>query len=195
MGFIAFLLAYLIGNFSSAYVIGKVFYGIDIRTKGSLNAGATNSTRICGKKAGLATLFLDMFKAFVAVYLVRLIEGEEFLPLAILGVVLGHIYPIVLAFKGGKGVATSAAALIIVDYRLFILGVLVFIVTVLISNYISLASILSSFAVMVAVFIYHQKFGNLMSLVLVFISLLVIFKHHSNIKRLINKEEMKFRSK
>jgi len=200
------VLAYLMGSFSSAVWIGKWFYNTDVRTQGSGNAGATNTIRVLGTKAGVIVMILDIVKAWGAVKLATVFAGDGLDESQLINyqiivgalAVLGHVFPVFTGFKGGKGVA-SLVGVIIALYSpyifLLVLGwfALVFIVT----RYVSLGSITASilFAVL-AIFVFREQNTYLIilaSLIAVFIPL----THHNNIKRLLKGEENKlsFRKK
>lgn len=186
---LAFLLAYFIGNFSSAYLIGKLFFSLDIREHGSGNAGATNALRVLGKKVGIATLFLDIFKGIISLYLVSRLFGDKYIYIAGLAAVLGHNWPIVFSFKGGKGIATSCGVLLYLDWRLVLFLFISFLIIVLIFRYVSLASISCSFlAILYSIFFYLNKNIDLAILVMI-MGALAIYRHKSNINRLLNGEE------
>src|SRR5574344_1045725 len=155
------VVAYLVGSIPSAVWIGKSFYGIDVREKGSKNAGATNTIRVLGLLPGIFVLGIDAFKGWMAVYLANffgrfytdiwgMVSGAEYLTYykLVLGViaVVGHALPIYVGFKGGKGVATMFGVIIGVFERLLPLILAIFIITFVLSKFISLASIFSSIA-------------------------------------------------
>jgi len=200
------ILAYLMGSFSSAVWIGKWFYNTDVRTQGSGNAGATNTIRVLGARAGIVVMIIDIVKAWGAVMLAPFfaqnsLNSSQLIDYQIvLGAlaVLGHVFPLFTGFKGGKGVA-SLVGVIIALYSpyifLIVLGwfAFVFIVT----RYVSLASITASIVFSVlAIFVFQEQNVYLIilaSLIAVFIPL----THHKNIRRLIKGEESKltFRKK
>lgn len=200
------ILAYLMGSFSSAVWIGKWFYNTDVRTQGSGNAGATNTIRVLGAKAGVIVMVLDIAKAWGAVMLATVFIGEN--PDAsyltnykiVLGAlaVLGHVFPVFTRFKGGKGVA-SLVGVVLALYSPYIILIVLgwFAMVFILFRYVSLASITASilFAIL-AIFVFHQQNTYLIILA----SLIAIFipiTHHKNIKRLFNGEESKlsFRKK
>jgi len=200
------VLAYLMGSFSSAVWIGKWFYNTDVRTQGSGNAGATNTIRILGTKAGVIVMVLDIVKAWGAVMLASLFAGDRLDESQLINyqiivgalAVLGHVFPVFTGFKGGKGVA-SLVGVIIALYSpyIFVLVLSWFALVFIITRYVSLASVSASlFFAILAIFIFHEQNTYLIilaSLIAVFIPL----THHKNIKRLIKGEESKlsFRKK
>lgn len=190
--------AYLLGSIPSAVWIGRRFYGIDIREHGSKNAGATNTLRVLGAKAALPVFGIDVFKGFAAVMLSHL-SGYEAgsdaifnLKIALVAAaVIGHILPIFAKFKGGKGVATLAGAVLGVYPPAVLLCLAVFLLVLLVSHYVSLSSITAG--VMFPLFIvivFRESYLPLIIFSCV-ISLLLIFTHRKNIKRLINGNESK----
>lgn len=194
------LLAYLIGSIPSAVWMGKIFYGIDVREYGSGNAGATNVIRVLGYKAGVPVLLFDVFKGWFAVQLVYIFPHDLFsadrmdyimIALAV-AAVLGHIFPLFAGFKGGKGVGTLAGVGIAL-YPLALLIVLgIFIITIIISRYVSLASMLGGLVFpFIVIFITGEKHPGLIILS-VFVAILIIFTHRKNINRLVHGKENKF---
>ena len=147
------LISYLLGCFSSAYILGKYFSNIDIREFGSGNAGTTNALRVMGKKMGGITLILDVVKGLIAVFIGRLILGEDGGMLAGIFAVLGHNFPIFLKFKGGKGVATSIGVLIFINWQVGLVVLIIAISIMAITRYISLGSIIGGFLAPIATLI------------------------------------------
>lgn len=200
------LIGYLFGSFPAGYFAGRLA-GVDVRTVGSGNIGATNVLRALGKKWGYSVFAIDALKGFAAVraafFLVKYWDGAkpygEYLAiLAAMMAVAGHTFPIWLRFKGGKGVATSAGALI----GLMPLAVpLVFLVWVMVfetTRYVSLASIIAAISLpIVAGLLAHWKFVDTPALIYfsVLITLLVLWRHRSNFSRLLNGTEQRFRRK
>ncbi len=197
------LLAYLTGAFPSAVWVGKTFYKIDVREFGSGNAGATNTFRVLGKKAGIPVLLMDIFKGWLAVnYLSFLselpstIENQFEIQLAFgIAAVIGHLFPIYTGFRGGKGIATLLGLLIGLNPIAAITSIAVFIIVFLISKYISLASIIASVAFPICVFfILDQEYVNSsLELFSVFVPILTLITHQKNIERLLSGEEKKIR--
>ena len=190
------ILAYLIGSFPSAVVIGKMFYGIDVREYGSGNAGATNTFRVLGKKAGIPVLILDVAKGFIAVKLAYFIGDYEplspnfidlELALAVCGL-LGHIFPIYVGFRGGKGVATMLGILIAVHPKAALICAGVFLLSLFITGYVSFSSILSglTFPVVIMVFYSTNSSINIFSLA---VTIMILVTHQRNIERLMKGEE------
>lgn len=188
---VAILISYLIGNFASAYILGKLFKKTDIREYGSKNAGATNALRVFGKTFGALALLLDVFKGVLAVYVGGRLVGYNGKLIAGLSVVLGHNYPILLGFKGGKGIATSIGVLLSIHWPTGILCILVGLITILVSKYVSLGSIVAAASVPFIGLITMRPFNRNFFMVLLALGILAIHRHRSNIKRLINGTEFK----
>jgi glycerol-3-phosphate acyltransferase PlsY len=185
-------IGYLLGSANSSLIIGR-FYGVDIRKHGSGNAGATNTLRTLGKFPALLVLSGDAFKGVAACLAGFLIEGDTGLMAGGLASVLGHNWPLYFGFKGGKGVLTSAAVLLMMDWRigLFLLGV--FAVVVGITRYVSLGSIITAAAFPVLSLVLNKSTEFV--LFAFFLAILVIIRHRANIKRLIEGTESKLRNK
>lgn len=184
------LVSYLIGSIPSAVWVGRTFYGIDVREYGSGNAGATNTFRVLGKKPGTAVLIMDVLKGFLAVKAAYLVgnydsHSPEFidfeLALAVCGL-LGHIFPVYVGFRGGKGVATMLGILIAVHPQAALICALVFILTLSVSQYVSLSSMLSgiTFPVVIMVFYSTNSSINIFSLA---VAILILVTHQRNIER------------
>ncbi|WP_294508943.1 glycerol-3-phosphate 1-O-acyltransferase PlsY [uncultured Victivallis sp.] len=193
--------SYLIGAIPFGYLIGRL-HGIDIRKVGSGNIGATNVTRTVGKVQGKICFFLDFFKGALPVALVNSVFTQDTANLALaagLAVILGHIFPIYLKFRGGKGVATAAGvALALAPYPL-LCALLVWLVTFLTTRYVSLASIVAAAALPVAAALFFGlglptpfPLGASTLIFFTLIALLAILRHVSNIKRLLNGTESRF---
>lgn len=195
---ICLVLGYTFGLFQTGYLVGLLKHR-DIRNYGSGNSGTTNALRVFGKKAGVIVFIGDFFKCFIACSLVKwaapkLGLADEQLVLMIytgIGVILGHNFPFYLQFKGGKGIASSWALSMVVDWRLGLVCIVIFIATVVLTKYVSLASMLAtgSFSVMWFVLIamgsLEVAYGKAeASVLLLFVVLLAIYRHKGNIKRL-----------
>lgn len=193
------LLAYLMGSIPSAVWIGKLLYGVDVRDYGSGNAGATNTFRVLGKRAGLPVLFLDILKGFVAVKLVWLTgkylpDTQQFINLELslgLAALIGHIFPVFAGFRGGKGVATLLGILCAVHIGAALICIGVFMVTIFLTHYVSLSSMLSALTFPISImFIYHETVPGL-NIFAMFVCVLVLITHQKNIERLLSGEEGK----
>lgn len=186
------ILSYLLGSIPSGLIVGKWFYGIDIRERGSGNLGATNTFRTLGKKAGTVVILADTLKGTLAV-LLPTIFGIEIHPLFCGTLaVIGHIFPIFAGFRGGKAVATSGGVLLGYIPLLFIFLVIVFLISLKISKYVSLSSIIVSVAAIIYTIIYTAITKDFLLLIIVFVlASFIIIRHRSNIKRILNKTEPK----
>ncbi|MGL5314881.1 MAG: glycerol-3-phosphate 1-O-acyltransferase PlsY [Peptostreptococcaceae bacterium] len=195
---IIIIIAYLLGNISTSYIVAKRLSGVDIRTQGSGNAGSTNVLRNYGKKAGAMTFIGDLLKGLVSVFIAQFIAkiiGLNIVTagyLAVVGVVCGHNWPAFLGFRGGKGVATSLGAMIAVNPIIALSCFGLFIIIVAVTKYVSLGSVLSIAASPVIMAILGNKEGFLVTL---FLALSVTYTHRANIKRLLNKTESKIGQK
>ena len=184
--FLIILVAYLIGSIPFG-LLGKFFFKIeDPRTFGSKNIGATNVLRSGNKKAAAFTLFFDMFKGFIAVFISSFIDND-LVYLAILSVVFGHIFPIYLLFKGGKGVATFLGALVSYSAVVGSLTLLAWITVFYFTRKSSVAGISAIILSNLFLFVFGDNTSVKFSLLL--LSIFILFKHSENIKRLLNKEE------
>ena len=191
--------AYLLGSIPSSVWLGKKIYNIDVRDYGSHNAGATNTLRVLGRKAAIPVFLMDIAKAYIATQLVRLFP--EFTPgtaqfinfqlaLGIIAVT-GHIFPIFAGFRGGKGVASLFGFVLALHPASALIGLGIFIITLIISHYVSLGSILGgiSFPILIN-FIFNTSILSLIIFSIV-LSVLLLITHKKNIKRLIHNEESK----
>jgi len=185
------VLAYLIGSFSSAYVVGRVFKKIDIRNHGSGNAGATNALRIMGSKLGVLTFFMDFAKGIVAVLVGTGLGGYTGGMIAALFAVLGHNWPIFFKFKGGKGIATTIAAMAILQFPITLLSVVVGVLTAAISKYVSLGSLVFLTVLFALSFTGMSDGGSIVSIITFVLMVLGYYRHKGNIKRLIEGTENK----
>jgi acyl phosphate:glycerol-3-phosphate acyltransferase len=187
------IVAYLIGSIPSGLIVGKVGYGIDIRQHGSGNLGGTNTFRTLGKKAGIIVTLADILKGTLAASL-PLIFGSETSPL-LFGVfaVIGHMYPIFAGFKGGKAVATSGGVLLLYQPWLFLSVVIFFFILLKLTKYVSLSSMLAGIYALIYSIIYSIFFKTDIPLIIVIsiLAFFVIYRHRTNIKRIINKTEPK----
>ena len=180
------LVSYLFGSIPFGYLFTKILLKKDIRNVGSGNIGATNVLRTGNKSLGYLTLVLDIAKAVVPVIFIKL-NYPDLVYISALCAFLGHLFPIWLKFKGGKGVATLVGILISINiYYALIFGI-VWILTFLISKYSSLSSLFGSISIPIYLLIIDQ--GNIIFFIIMFV--LIFYTHRENIKRLINKEETK----
>ena len=183
------LVSYLVGSIPFG-LVGKVFFKIrDPRTFGSKNIGATNILRSGNKKAAAFTLFFDMFKGFLAVLIVSYID-KDLVYVAILSVVLGHIFPVYILFKGGKGVATFLGALLSYSGVVGSLTLLTWVAVFYLTKKSSVAGISSIVSSNFFLFLFCDDISIKFSVLL--LSIIILFKHSENIKRLLKKEELSF---
>lgn len=181
-------LSYLIGSISFALVVGKLFYKTDIRGYGSGNLGATNVYRVLGKKAGLIVAIADLLKGTFACLLPQIFNSTVSPIICGLLAILGHVFPVFAGFKGGKAVATATGVLLFLTPLGTFTAFVVFIITLILSKYVSLSSMLAG----IAIFVYSLIFEDKVIIVLtLFISVLVIILHRQNIKRIIKGTENK----
>lgn len=190
------IIAYLLGSISFPIIITWLFSKKDIRDFGSGNAGGTNVLRSVGKFAGILTMVLDILKCVIAVLIAKYLipGGENAVAMSLAGLfcILGHMFPVYFSFKGGKGVACGAGMILVLDIRLFFVLIVVFIITLLITRFVSLSSMLSALSFPIATFILTEPENQLISTVIaLFVGGLVIFMHRSNIRKLINHTENK----
>jgi glycerol-3-phosphate acyltransferase PlsY len=211
--YILIISAYLIGSIPFSYLVVKFVAGADIRLHGSRNVGATNVARNFGKVPGIVALLLDIAKGYAAVALARwIVERPDWpyvtdaahttplysmsmwIALAALVAVLAHIFPVWLRFHGGKGVATAAGAFLALDPIAIAAGILIFLIVILATRFVSLASIVSAASIPVFLrFLAHAPIWTVaMSTV---ISVAIILKHHSNIARLAQGSERRMGEK
>jgi len=180
------ILSYLMGSVPFGFILTKVFLKKDIRDIGSGNIGATNALRAGNKSLGYGTLFLDIIKAIIPVVYVKL-NYPDYIFIASLCVFLGHIFPIWLKFKGGKGVATYVGILFSINLTIGFVFIGVWFFTFLISKYSSLSSLSASLSIPIYLFFFTNQ--NLVFFSIMFI--LILYTHRENVKRLKNKEESK----
>ncbi len=198
IAFTMLLIAYLLGSIPSAVWIGKKYYGIDIREHGSKNAGTTNMLRVLGRRAALPVFVLDVLKGFVAVTIVDLIKYDDFFAgnqhenwfyilrfAAIFAALLGHIFPVFAGFRGGKGVATLVGGVIAVNAPLVLLCLAVWVLVLMVSHYVSLASMTAGISYPIFTLI-SPKVGHLPPFIVfsLVIAVLLLVTHRKNIRRL-----------
>ena len=192
---IAALVAYLLGNLNGAIVIGHLIAHEDVRSKGSGNAGLTNFTRNYGSTSSIFVILIDVGKAALACLIGGLLLKRyglyhEGVAIGGLGVILGHDFPALLGFKGGKGILSGVTVALMMDWKLGLLVFGIFLVAYLLTKYVSLGSILSSgsFGIFYAIAHPDRPFPILVG---IFLSALIVWMHRGNIARLIKGEERK----
>ena len=193
------LFAYLTGAFPSAVWVGKTFHNIDVREFGSGNAGATNTFRVLGKKAGIPVLIMDIFKGWICVnyifFLTNIPQSADAvfeIQLAFgIAAVIGHLFPVYTGFRGGKGIATLLGLLVGLQAVAALYSILVFFVIFLIAKYVSLASIIASVAFPIFVILILGSTNVSLNLFAIFVPILSLITHQKNIERLLMGEETK----
>ena len=181
------IICYLIGSIPFGYILTKVFLKKDIRDIGSGNIGATNALRTGNKTIGYATLFFDIIKAVIPIIYVKF-NFTELLYISSLCIFLGHVFPIWLKFKGGKGVATYVGILFALNFYFGFIFIISWLVTFIFSKFSSLSSLIASISIPIYLIIMAQ-FDHIFFFTIMFV--LIFFTHRENIKRLKNKEETK----
>lgn len=199
---VTLLIAYLLGSIPTGYLLVRFVRHEDVRATGSGNIGATNVARSGGKGLGIATLALDALKGFAAVSFAWHMalytgfpNGYDLEAMAGLFAVLGHIFPVWLGFRGGKGVATALGVFLALMPMTTLLAFAVFVAVVALTRYVSLASILAAVAIGVLCVVLDTRRQLIVDIVYIAIPLLVIVKHHANISRLLSQTEPKFGTK
>ena len=194
------LIAYLLGSIPFGLILVRIVRGEDVRLSGSGNIGATNVARSGGAKLGVLTLLLDALKGFAAVEFARAMSGRHSgvdsglaAAIAALCAILGHVFPVWLKFRGGKGVATAVGAFAGLAPRAILVVLAIFLLVVLLFRYISLGSIVASAAFPILAYLLYRGSSSAAGLVVMFLaSLLIIVKHKANIRRLLNGTESRF---
>lgn len=184
---------YLLGNISPSYLIAKKYANIDIRRHGSGNAGTTNSLRILGKKKAAAVLLIDALKGVAAARIGFWLGGEQLALIGALSVIIGHVFPVFLNFKGGKGVATTLGSLLSIFPALGSIALLIGVTVILKTRMVSLGSMVG--VVSMAGILFLKGADRFSLCVVSFIALFVLFTHRENIGRLIRGNERKLGEK
>jgi glycerol-3-phosphate acyltransferase PlsY len=190
---VALIPFYLIGSFPSGYLLARL-HGVDITQQGSGNVGATNVARALGKKAGVLTLLLDLFKGILGVYLASAVTSAAWYPAAAaIAVVAGHCFSLPPILKGGKGVATGLGVLIALVPGAAILSVALFAAIFGFTRLVSLASLIATLSAPLYSLVTNQS--DAVSFSLVVVSLIIVYRHYENIIRLIEGREPRFEGK
>lgn len=208
LGIIA-ILSYLLGSLNFGVILSNTVKKEDVRESGSGNAGTTNMLRTYGKTLGLLTIAGDILKVMVAIWIAFKIMDVEELKVTLdnasdypqvvlksfagLFAVLGHIFPCFFKFKGGKGVATSGGMVIMIDWRIALILLVIFALTILITKYVSLGSILMAVFYPVFIGIFYKDI--ILVLIATVFTIIVVVAHRENVKRLINHTENKIGQK
>lgn len=186
------IMSYLYGSIPFALVIGKLFYNTDVRNQGSGNLGGTNAGRVLGKRAGISVILLDASKCCISILIAKTIShymgiNQDIIYLCAFACVIGHCYPIFAQFKGGKAVSVAIGYTLVTNIYAFFVAIVIFLITLKISKYVSLSSILASLAILiVSPFIGYPMIGIITNVCIV---MLLIYKHKENIKRIKSKTE------
>ena len=196
---ILIIAAYLIGSINFSILLSRLISGQDIRKSGSGNAGATNMLRTYGKKMGVITLLLDVFKGIAVILICRLLKVEkEWEYVSAVFVILGHNFPLYFGFKGGKGVATSLGAVLMLDWKIGLIVAVIAISIMAITRYVSLGSIIGGaifIIVQVISMLVFEEFNVIRFVCVLVMGGLLIIRHHANIKRLLSGTESKLGEK
>lgn len=197
------VLAYLLGSIPSAVWVGQAFYGIDIRDYGSGNAGATNTFRVLGKRAGVGVLFMDVIKGFTAACLVNylpdispVLHKTRYINLELLfglSAVVGHLFPVFAGFKGGKGIATLFGMLIAIHYLSALACLAIFILMLFATRFVSLSSISAAIMFPISLIWIFKRHEPLFIAFGIAAAVMVILTHRKNINRLLSGNENKAR--
>ena len=181
------LMSYLYGSIPFALVVGKLFYHTDVRESGSGNLGGTNAGRVLGKKAGLTVILLDASKCCISILVARIVTlymglNTDIIYPCALACVIGHCYPIFAGFRGGKAVSVAIGYALVTNVYAFVIALVIFFITLKLTKYVSLASILGSATIVViAPFIGYSTVGIITNACIVG---LFVYKHKANIKRI-----------
>lgn len=182
--------SYLLGSINTGIIITKWFTGLDLRTQGSGNAGSTNAYRVLGIWPTLLVVLGDALKGVVAVVISWLLLGDNGRICAFMFVILGHVYPLFYDFKGGKGVLTTAAMVAVFDWRIAVILVVIFVIVVAVTRYVSLGSVIG--VTLMPLFVYLFYPGKVVfTLCSMFISMWIVILHKDNLIRLKNGTESK----
>jgi len=183
------VLTYLVASIPFGFIVGKLF-GKDVTKEGSGNIGATNVARTIGKKAGIFVLILDALKGFIPVYISKMYFDDPFVAVIAVVAVFGHCYSIFMKFKGGKGVATGLGVLVALSPKVAIIVITLWLGIFLATGYVSLASVISAFMSWIMMnYIEANYYFTIAALVS---SLIIVYKHSSNIERLLKGTENRF---
>ncbi|MBI9053370.1 MAG: glycerol-3-phosphate 1-O-acyltransferase PlsY [Bacteroidales bacterium] len=193
------IVAYLLGSIPTSVWISRAFYNIDIRDFGSGNAGSTNTFRVLGVKAGIVVFIVDVVKGFAAVNLIHFTNyyiphsGDYINIQLLLGIaaMLGHIFPIYVGFKGGKGVATLFGVICAISLYPTLIMAGIFVVTLVATRYVSLSSMVAGFSFPVLIIVIFKETTPTLVIFSLIMAILMLFTHQKNIERLLAKEEKK----
>ncbi len=196
--------AYLIGSIPTAVWVGKIFYNKDVREYGSGNAGATNTFRVLGAKAGIPVLIIDVFKGWLSVNLPLIFDtgmftlSSSFINFQLvlgLAALLGHIFPVYAGFRGGKGIATLLGIIIALDPHGALFAISIFLIILILSRFVSLSSMIAALSFPLYIIAIEKNPYLSITIFSLFIAILVLITHQKNIERLLRGEESKIFSK
>lgn len=195
------ILAYFVGSIPTAVWVGKRFYDIDVREHGSGNAGATNTFRVLGKKAGIPVLIIDILKGFTAAFFLVMFQSkfgtDDIIPYTNLklvfgfAAVVGHVFPIFAGFRGGKGIASLLGIVLAIHPAAALCSIIVFLIVLITTKYVSLGSMLAGLCFPIMVIMVFNSPVTALKVFSVVVSILVIVTHQKNIQRLIGRNENK----
>ncbi len=186
------VIAYLLGSLNSAIIVSRYKFKQDIRSFGSGNAGLTNMHRVYGKDGAVWTLLGDVAKQLVSVFIGSVMFGRMGAYLAGAFCMIGHIFPVYYRFKGGKGVLTAATMILLIDPMIFAVLIVIFALVLLITRYVSLSSIIAALVYPAAIRIAYGMEHAFELFFALFVGILVIYMHRSNLYRIFNNQESKF---
>lgn len=190
------VIGYLLGNFQTSYILGRLIAKKDVREYGSQNAGTTNALRVFGARIAIATLILDLLKGVLAVYIGYKLAGDIGGMAAGLSVVIGHNWPVFLKFKGGKGVATSIGVALMITPISTLAAIVIGLLIIAKTKYVSLGALTSTGLWFVFNTVFYYKERGIYLVIMSFILFaMMLFRHRGNIKRLMAGEENKFTKK
>ncbi len=191
-GIIAVVLAYLIGSINNAILICGA-KGIDVKKVGSGNAGATNTVRALGKKYGIIVFLLDFLKGAISCIIAKFVAGDNYVALAGIFAILGHIFPLYHGFKGGKGVSTTYGVLVAVNFWCALIVGVLHLLLIKTTKVVSISTIISFVILPFSILIIAKGEGYINVIMTAIITVIVIYAHRDNIKRLIRGEENSFK--
>ncbi|MBP3369011.1 MAG: glycerol-3-phosphate 1-O-acyltransferase PlsY [Clostridia bacterium] len=193
--FVYVFIPYLLGSINSAIIVSKKMYKDDVRNHGSGNAGFTNMMRTYGKSAAIITFAGDILKTVVSILVGWCVFGYLTAYVAGAASFIGHLYPVYYGFRGGKGVLSAATMILMVDWRIFLILLVIFVFLVAISKYISLGSTVC--AMMFPILLNRMNYTgiHMIEFVAMFIGIVIVIKHRENLKRILNGTESKFKFK
>lgn len=184
------ILSYLLGSVSTSILITRYILHRDLRKEGSGNAGAANAARTFGAGVGFATLLGDFLKGIISMYIGSLLLGELGVMVSAIACLIGHCFPVFFSFRGGKAVSTGAAVALMLDWRIFVIGILIFILAAALSRTASISSMCAAISISITALIFCSNIYFLISAF--FTTALVLSMHYANISRIFKGCEPKF---